>query len=204
MDTVRPGVVEWEKVVMKPKNVYNKIANCNYAVALAKDPKAFKFSVVGIQGKDLSDGNAKLILAITWQLMRYHGARRRRPSPHRRPPPPLRPPPRRLCARGTSASSRFLTSGEGGKQLEERDVIEWANAKVGDTAPPIGSLKDASLGTGRFLLALAAGGGAALGRRGAGEGGRRPRRRCSTPSTRSRARAASAAWSSCSGRTSSR
>ena len=74
MDTVRPGVVEWEKVVMKPKNVYNKIANCNYAVALAKDPKAFKFSVVGIQGKDLSDGNAKLILAITWQLMRYHGA----------------------------------------------------------------------------------------------------------------------------------
>ena len=75
MDTVRPGVVEWEKVVMKPKNVYNKIANCNYAVALAKDPKAFKFSVVGIQGKDLSDGNAKLILAITWQLMRYHGAR---------------------------------------------------------------------------------------------------------------------------------
>ena len=47
-----------------------------------------------------------------------------------------------------------LTSGEGGKQLEERDVIEWANAKVGDTAPPIGSLKDASLGTGRFLLAL--------------------------------------------------
>ena len=46
MDTVRPGVVEWEKVVLKPKNVYNKItSNCNYAVALAKDPKAFKFSV---------------------------------------------------------------------------------------------------------------------------------------------------------------
>ena len=47
-----------------------------------------------------------------------------------------------------------LTSGEGGKQLEERDVIEWANAKVGETAPPIGSLKDTSLGSGRFLLAL--------------------------------------------------
>ena len=126
MDTVRPGVVEWEKVVMKPKNVYNKIANCNYAVALAKDPKAFKFSVVGIQGKDLSDGNAKLILAITWQLMRYHVIR----------------------------FLSNLSSGEGGKQLEEKDVIEWANAKVGDAAPPIGSLKDASLGSGRFLLAL--------------------------------------------------
>ncbi|KAM8805141.1 plastin-1 isoform 2-T2 [Eudromia elegans] len=45
-----------------------KIENCNYAVELGKT-KA-KFSLVGIAGHDLNEGNRTLTLALVWQLMR--------------------------------------------------------------------------------------------------------------------------------------
>ena len=32
----------------------------------------FGFSLVGVSGKDLADGNKKLTLALVWQLMRCH------------------------------------------------------------------------------------------------------------------------------------
>ena len=75
MDKINPGVVDWKKVDKKPKNVHNRIINCNYAVELGKErrPKskeidAFAFSLVGIDGKDIVDKKTKLILAIVWQV----------------------------------------------------------------------------------------------------------------------------------------
>lgn len=69
-DKVRPGIVNWDKVNKPPYKAIGgnmkKLENCNYAVELAK---SMNFSVVGIGGKDIADGN-KLILAIIWQLMR--------------------------------------------------------------------------------------------------------------------------------------
>ncbi|NWR75885.1 PLSI protein, partial [Centropus unirufus] len=47
-----------------------KIENCNYAVELGKT-KA-KFSLVGIAGHDLNEGNPTLTLALVWQLMRRY------------------------------------------------------------------------------------------------------------------------------------
>ncbi|NXA47799.1 PLSI protein, partial [Nothocercus julius] len=47
-----------------------KIENCNYAVELGKT-KA-KFSLVGIAGHDLNEGNRTLTLALVWQLMRRY------------------------------------------------------------------------------------------------------------------------------------
>lgn len=44
-----------------------QLENCNYAVELGR---AAKFSLVGIGGQDLNDGNATLTLALVWQLMR--------------------------------------------------------------------------------------------------------------------------------------
>ena len=71
MSHVQPGVVEWGKVNTPPiKMVFKRIENCNYAVALALSP--FRFSLVGVQGKDIADGNKKLTLALIWQLMRCH------------------------------------------------------------------------------------------------------------------------------------
>jgi hypothetical protein len=45
-----------------------QIENCNYAVELGKNEA--KFSLVGIGGQDLNEGNATLTLALLWQLMR--------------------------------------------------------------------------------------------------------------------------------------
>lgn len=73
MEKVQPGVVNWKKVT-KPKgegkkvNKFSAVANCNYAIELAKGP--MKLSTVGIGGVDVHNKNRKLILAVVWQLMR--------------------------------------------------------------------------------------------------------------------------------------
>jgi plastin-1 len=70
MDHVQPGIVDWSKVNTKaPLNKFKKVENCNYAVVLGKQ---MKFSLVGIGGPDLVDGNKTLTLALVWQLMRFH------------------------------------------------------------------------------------------------------------------------------------
>ena len=53
------GVVNWKKVNKAPNSIYKKIENCNYCVELGKQ---LKFSLVGIAGKDICDGNMKLSL----------------------------------------------------------------------------------------------------------------------------------------------
>lgn len=47
-----------------------KLENCNYAVELGKNQA--KFSLVGIGGQDLNEGNRTLTLALLWQLMRRY------------------------------------------------------------------------------------------------------------------------------------
>jgi len=70
MDIVRPGIVDWSKVNLKePLNKFKKAENCNYAVVLGKQ---MKFSLVGVGGSDIVDGNQTLTLALVWQLMRCH------------------------------------------------------------------------------------------------------------------------------------
>ena len=99
----------------KPKNVHAKVINCNYAVGLGKS--AFGFSLVGISGKDIQDGIVKLVLALTWQLMRFHVI-------------------------------RFLSS-LSTKQVTEKDVLQWANAKVTSAGlAPVQKLSDARFATG--------------------------------------------------------
>ncbi len=55
-------MVDWKKVVVKFKKLsgmMDQIQNCNYAVELGKK---IRFSLVGIQGKDIYDGNRTLTL----------------------------------------------------------------------------------------------------------------------------------------------
>uniref|UniRef100_A0A8C5QIV5 Lymphocyte cytosolic protein 1 n=1 Tax=Leptobrachium leishanense TaxID=445787 RepID=A0A8C5QIV5_9ANUR len=66
--------VDWNRVNKPPypklgENM-KKLENCNYAVELGKS-KA-KFSLVGIAGQDLNEGNRTLTLALMWQLMRRY------------------------------------------------------------------------------------------------------------------------------------
>ncbi|XP_053179180.1 plastin-3-like [Scomber japonicus] len=68
--------VDWDNRVNHPP--FNKVGgghlkkmeNCNYAVELGKNKAGF--SLVGIGGQDLYDGNATLTLALVWQLMRRY------------------------------------------------------------------------------------------------------------------------------------
>uniref|UniRef100_A0A8D3DKU7 Plastin-3 n=1 Tax=Scophthalmus maximus TaxID=52904 RepID=A0A8D3DKU7_SCOMX len=68
--------VDWDhRVNMPPFKAVGgghlkKIENCNYAVELGKAKAGF--SLVGIGGMDLYDGNATLTLALVWQLMRRY------------------------------------------------------------------------------------------------------------------------------------
>uniref|UniRef100_A0A670KN95 Plastin-3 n=1 Tax=Podarcis muralis TaxID=64176 RepID=A0A670KN95_PODMU len=66
--------VDWSKVNKPPYPKLGanmkKLENCNYAVDLGKHPA--KFSLVGIGGQDLNDGNPTLTLAVVWQLMRRY------------------------------------------------------------------------------------------------------------------------------------
>uniref|UniRef100_A0A8D3B6I9 Plastin-3 n=1 Tax=Scophthalmus maximus TaxID=52904 RepID=A0A8D3B6I9_SCOMX len=65
--------VDWNKVNTPPYpklgGYMKKLENCNYAVDLGKTAK---FSLVGIGGQDLNDGNSTLTLALVWQLMRRY------------------------------------------------------------------------------------------------------------------------------------
>ena len=63
-DKIKPGIVDWDKVnkgpaLKKMGGNMKKLENCNYAVDLAQK---MGFSVVGIAGSDLRDGNKTLTL----------------------------------------------------------------------------------------------------------------------------------------------
>jgi len=127
MDKVHPGSVDWTKVNTKePLNKFKKVENCNYAVDVGKkDP--FKFSLVGIGGTDLYDGNKTLTLAVVWQLMRFHVV---------------------SILKGLSAKQ--------GGQVSDQDIIKWANETVKSHGKhsKMDSFQDSSLKTGIFFIDL--------------------------------------------------
>lgn len=66
--------VDWNKVNKPPYpklgGNMKKLENCNYAIELGKNQA--KFSLVGIAGQDLNEGNRTLTLALLWQQMRKY------------------------------------------------------------------------------------------------------------------------------------
>ncbi|KAM8915694.1 plastin-1 [Spinachia spinachia] len=66
--------VNWKKVNNPPYPVLGanmkKLENCNYAVKLGRDEA--RFSLVGIGGENLNEGNRMHTLALVWQLMRRY------------------------------------------------------------------------------------------------------------------------------------
>jgi len=70
MDKINPGIVDWKRVNKNEPLIRLKaVENTNYAVDLGKQ---LKFSLVGIGGVDITDGNETLTLGLVWQLMRHH------------------------------------------------------------------------------------------------------------------------------------
>jgi plastin-1 len=125
MDIVQPGIVDWKKVNRGATlNTFKKVENCNYAVILGKQ---MKFSLVGVGGKDIADGNKTLTLALVWQLMRQH-----------------------------IISVLSILSGSSGKPIAEPDIIKYANDRVaaGGKSSHMTSFKDGHLKNSNFFLDL--------------------------------------------------
>ncbi|KAM7348647.1 plastin-2 fimbrin isoform 1-T1 [Cochliomyia hominivorax] len=101
-DIIRPGIVNWTRVHKRftpLRKFMEKLENCNYAVELGKQ---LKFSLVGIAGQDLNDGNATLTLALIWQLMRAYTL---------------------------SILSRLANSGN---PIVEKEIVQWVNNKLSE------------------------------------------------------------------------
>lgn len=127
-DKVIPGCVQWRYVNKPPAHGgevmrFRAVENANYAVELGKQNR---FSLVGIQGADIVDGQRTLTLAITWQLMR----------------------------RDITRTLQGLAKKVGMAEITDAYMLKWANemTKRGGKGSSIRSFKDQSLGTGVFLL----------------------------------------------------
>lgn len=67
IDKIKPGVINWKKVDLAPKNPFAKLVNCNEAIDACKK---IPLSIVSTSGSDVNEPNKKLILGVVWQLMR--------------------------------------------------------------------------------------------------------------------------------------
>lgn len=121
-DKVVPGIVNQRMVSKKqPLSRFKQIENCNYAVALGQE---LRFSLVGIQGADIVDGQRTLTLGLVWQLMRENIVH----------------------------TLQSLT--KGGRPLSDQDLVRWANDTVarGGKSSKMTNFKDRSLSTGIYFL----------------------------------------------------
>ncbi|KAJ5660268.1 hypothetical protein N7507_006719 [Penicillium longicatenatum] len=127
-DKVIPGSVNWRHVNKPPASGgelmrFKAVENTNYSIELGKSNG---FSLVGVQGADITDGQRTLTLGLVWQLMR------------------------RDITNTLSALAQRL----GKREITDSEMIRWANdmSKSGGQSSSIRSFKDKSIGTGLFLL----------------------------------------------------
>lgn len=127
-DKVIPGSVNWRHVNKPPASGgelmrFKAVENTNYAIELGKHNG---FSLVGVQGADITDGQRTLTLGLVWQLMR------------------------RDITNTLSALAQRL----GKREITDTEMIRWANdmSSSGGKSSTIRSFKDKSIGSGIFLL----------------------------------------------------
>ncbi|KAI9668406.1 MAG: Fimbrin, actin-bundling protein [Alyxoria varia] len=127
-DKVIPGSVNWRHVNKPPASGgevmrFKALENTNYAVEIGKQNR---FSLPGIQGADITDGQRTLTLGMVWQLMR----------------------------RDIIETLGGLAQRLGKRDISDADMIKWANdmSRKGGRTSSIRSFKDSSLGNGVFLL----------------------------------------------------
>lgn len=132
-DKVIPGSVNWRHVNKHPASGgeilrFKAVENTNYAIELGKQNH---FSLVGIQGADITDGQRTLTLGLVWQLMR----------------------------KDITNTLSSLAQRLGKREITDAEMIRWANdmSQKGGGKSTIRSFKDGSIGTGIFLLDVLSG-----------------------------------------------
>lgn len=144
LESLQPESIDWTQANKPPfKSIVNRIKsveNCDQVVRVAKD--VLHLTLVGIGGDDIADGKKKPILALVWQLLRYHTLMILN------------------SALESSASPRSVfpiqATGDAGGRLNEVDVLAWANhmLDISGSYHRITSFKDADLSNSHALLAL--------------------------------------------------
>ncbi|XP_041984190.1 plastin-2 [Aricia agestis] len=125
-DIIKPGIVNWKKVhrqFSKLRKFMERLENCNYAVELGRQ---LGFSLVGIAGADINEGNATLTLALIWQLMRAYTL---------------------------SVLTRLANTGN---PIIEKEIVQWVNTKLqaAGKASSIRSFQDEVLADGKVVIDL--------------------------------------------------
>lgn len=126
-DKVVKGSVNWRHVNKVPAggemSRFKAVENTNYAIELGKQNR---FSLVGVQGADITDGQRTLTLGLVWQLMR----------------------------KDISETLSALAQRLGKREITDAEMVKWANdmSRKGGKNSSIRSFKDQSIGTGIFFL----------------------------------------------------
>ncbi|KAG1652916.1 Plastin-1 [Nymphon striatum] len=125
-DIIKPGIVDWNKVhkkFVKIKMTMEKIENCNYAIELGK---TLKFSLIGIDGSNIYQGQPTLTLALIWQLMRAY----------------------------TLTILSNLAGNE--TPILDKEIIEWVNTTLQEAnkTTSIKTFRDSSISNGRVIIDL--------------------------------------------------
>lgn len=127
-DKVVKGSVNWRHVNKRSAHGgqvmrFKAVENTNYAIELGKQ---LGFSLVGIQGADITDGQKTLTLGLVWQLMR----------------------------RDITVTLSSLAQRLGKREMTDAEMVRWANdmSRKGGRTSSIRSFKDPAIGTGVFLL----------------------------------------------------
>ncbi|KAG6018480.1 fimbrin [Claviceps citrina] len=128
-DKVIKASVNWRHVNKAPAHGgemlrFKAVENTNYAIELGKQNG---FSLVGIQGADITDGQRTLTLGLVWQLMR----------------------------KNITVTLSSLAQKLGKREITDAEMVRWANdmsRKGGGRGSSIRSFKDPAIGSGVFLL----------------------------------------------------
>ncbi|KAI4104426.1 MAG: hypothetical protein L6R37_003245 [Teloschistes peruensis] len=127
-DKVVKGSVNWRHVNKAPSSGgelmrFKAVENTNYAIELGRQ---MRFSLVGVQGADITDGQRTLSLGLVWQLMR----------------------------RDISETLSALAQRLGKNEITDNEMVKWANEQShkGGKSSSIRNFKDQAIGTGVFLL----------------------------------------------------
>ncbi|KAJ4318106.1 fimbrin [Fusarium piperis] len=127
-DKVIPGSVNPRHVNKRPAHGgemsrFKAVENTNYAIELGKQNR---FSLVGIQGADITDGQRTLTLGLVWQLMR----------------------------KDITVTLSSLAQKLGKREITDSEMVRWANdmSRKGGRNSAIRSFKDPAIGSGIFLL----------------------------------------------------
>ncbi|KAG5872861.1 hypothetical protein JTB14_002914 [Gonioctena quinquepunctata] len=126
-DIIKPGTVKWNRVHRKftneRKKFMEKLENCNYAVELGKE---IKFSLVGIGGQDINEGNVTLTLALIWQLMRAY------------------------------TLTVLAQLAESGSPIVEKEIVTWVNNKLNNAGKKssIRNFQDSTISDAKVVIDL--------------------------------------------------